>query len=118
MEQRTTTSSTPTGCGIEGARWASASTAIRPFLSVQASFQDSNYWSYEFSYRHAAISNPQNLAGNVVTAAPAHINMAEARLGFPLRHVHLDLAVRVQDDQPRPERGFWASVEALLSYRL
>ncbi len=87
-------------------------------LSVQASFQDSDNWSYEFSLHHAAISNPQNLAGNVVTTAPVHITMVEARLGFPLRNMHFDLATRVQDDQPRPAHGFQASVEAMISYRL
>jgi hypothetical protein len=37
--------------------------------------------------------------------------MAEARVSFPLRRMMVDLAVRAQDDQPRPDHGFTAAVE-------
>jgi len=46
------------------------------------------------------------------------VNMAEARVSLPLalnnRTFHLNLAGRLQDDQPRPHRGFAAAVEVVL----
>jgi len=53
-------------------------------------------------------------AFNVLTSAPVHINMAEARVTLPWRVFKLDLAARLQDDQLRPRSGFAASVEAAL----
>jgi len=40
--------------------------------------------------------------------------MGEARVSLPWRDFKLDLAGRLQDDQPRPAHGFLASVEASL----
>ena len=42
------------------------------------------------------------------------VNMAEAHVKVPWRHITLDLAARLQDDQPPPARGFVASIEAAL----
>jgi len=46
------------------------------------------------------------------------VNMAEARFSLPLtlggRSTHLDLAGRLQDDQPRPHNGFAAALEVAL----
>ena len=44
--------------------------------------------------------------------------MAEAHVKVPWRHITLDLVGRFQDDQPRPARGFAASIEAALLLNL
>ena len=87
-------------------------------LTIQGSMQDSHGWSYTLSLHHAAVSNPNNTAPNVVTTAPVLINMAEARVSFPYRSFHIDLAARIQDDQPRPDKGFQAAIEAAISYHI
>ena len=46
------------------------------------------------------------------------MNMGEARVSLPLPRMKLDLAVHLQDDQPRPKTGFTASVEAALRIAL
>jgi hypothetical protein len=40
--------------------------------------------------------------------------MVEGRMSFPFRRMMVDLAVRAQDDQPRPDRGFNAAAEIRL----
>jgi hypothetical protein len=86
-------------------------------LSLQASWADDNDWSYEATLHHAIISNPNNAAGNVVTTAPVIVNMAEARVAIPMWQtgMKLDLAARVQDDQPRPDHGATGAFEAALT---
>jgi hypothetical protein len=61
------------------------------------------------------ISNPNNKTGNVVTTAPVIVNLAEARVGIPFKGWKLDIAARVQDDQPRPDKGFTGALEAGLT---
>ena len=87
-------------------------------LTLQGAWRDSDGWNYELTYHHAAISNPQNMLGNVVTTSPVHINLGEARVAIPWRNWRFELAGRVQDDQPRPNRGFTAAAEAMISYDL
>jgi hypothetical protein len=87
-------------------------------LSVQGAWRDADGRSYEVSFHHAAVSNPNNPLVNVVTTAPVHINMGEARVSFPMRQFHVDLAGRLQDDQPRPFHGFQTSIEASVSVNL
>lgn len=87
-------------------------------LTLQGAWRDSDDWRYELTLHRAAISNPNNLDGNVVTAAPVHINMGEARISFPWRSMRIEIAARVQDDQPRPWTGFQAGIEAAISYQL
>ncbi len=87
-------------------------------LTVQANWRDEDDWDYQLTLHHAAVSNPNNTLGNVVTSAPVHINMAEARVSFPFRELQVELAGRLQDDQPRPEHGFQASVEAAITWHL
>ena len=85
-------------------------------LSLQASWADSDDWTYEATVHHAVISNPNNDAGNVVTTAPVIVNLAEARVGIPIdSNLKLDLAARIQDDQPRPSRGATGAFEAALT---
>jgi hypothetical protein len=58
------------------------------------------------------IKNPS--VYNAVTTSPVRINMVEGRMSFPFRRMMVDLAVRAQDDQPRPDRGFNAAAEIRL----
>jgi hypothetical protein len=83
-------------------------------LSLQGSWSDAHGVFYELSLHHADVSNPNNLAGNVVTTAPVIVNMGEARVTLPLRIFKLDLALRLQDDQPRPQKGFAATFESAI----
>lgn len=89
-------------------------------LSLQGSWTDSGGRFYEASFHHAVISNPKigsDLARfyNVVTTAPVIANIAEVRTSLPVPgSMKLDLAARIQDDQPRPDKGFSASFEVAL----
>jgi hypothetical protein len=83
-------------------------------LSLQGSWTDAGGRFYEISLHHAQISNPFNTGSNAVTVAPVLINMAEVRTSIPLRPLTFDLALRLQDDLPRPEHGFDASIEAAI----
>ena len=85
-------------------------------LSLQGSWTDKSGRFYELSFHHAQISDPLiSLGGpsgiNAVTTSPVVVNMGEARITLPFRRVKLDLAARLQDDQPRPNKGFAASAE-------
>lgn len=94
-------------------------------LTLQGSWRDHDNWSYLLTYDRAWVSDPLNTfpfipttSVNVVTEAPVQINMAEARVGLPFHDFHIELAGRLQDDQPRPARGFEASIEVSISYQL
>jgi hypothetical protein len=92
-------------------------------LSLQGSWSDDGGRFYELSLHHAVISNPNigidNPADyNVVTTSPVIANIAEARVTLPLPGMKLDLAGRLSDDQPRPDKGFAASIEAVLRVAL
>jgi hypothetical protein len=87
-------------------------------FTLQGAWRDANGWSYELTYHHAAIDNPNNLNPNVVTTAPVHINLGEARVSFPFHNIHIDLEGRLQDDQPRPFHGFQAAIEAAFTVAL
>ncbi len=88
-------------------------------FSVQADFTDDHARSFTLTYHHANITDPLNMGGNVVTTAPVTINLVEGRVNLPLRTrdrtVQLDLVGRLQDDQPRPARGYLAAIEASLT---
>jgi hypothetical protein len=86
--------------------------------SLQLAWSDDGGRYYQFTVNHADISDPPNPAGNVVTSAPVAINLGEARFTLPLPWFVLDLALRLQDDQPRPDKGFAASVETGLRFSL
>lgn len=83
--------------------------------SFQASWVSQNDWTYSLSYHHAQISNPANTQLNVVTTAPVKINLGELRISMPFAWGTLDVAGRLQDDQPRPKSGFAASIETALT---
>jgi hypothetical protein len=81
-------------------------------LSLQGSWRDDDGYFYELSLHHAVIGNHHLPQNNIVSPVPVIVNMAEAHVQVPWRHITLDLAGRIQDDQPRPARGFAASIEA------
>jgi hypothetical protein len=81
-------------------------------LTLQTSYHDAANRVFTFTFDHAAVSNPHNFLGNVVTTAPVHINMFTARAEFPYRGMLFDVEGRVQDDQPRPDHGATAAIEA------
>jgi hypothetical protein len=86
--------------------------------SLQGSWTDDDGRFYELSLHHATIGNSHSVGANIVSLTPVVVNMGEARLSLPLtlngRTFHLDLAGRLQDDQPRPHNGFAAAVEVAL----
>jgi len=91
-------------------------------ISFQATLTDHADRSLAVTYHHAWISDPLNGWGNVVTSAPVELNEGQIRLSFPLefdaQKVHFDIEGRLQDDQPRPSRGYLATVEAALRVTL
>lgn len=85
--------------------------------SLQGSWRDSGGWTYEVTYHRAYISDPLSPAGsNIVTTAPVQINMGEARISIPFKTMRLQIAGRLMDDQPRPDHGFLAAIEASITY--
>ena len=92
--------------------------------SLQASWIAPNNFSYTLTYHHAQISSSQNVPnpmgtwGNVVTTAPVTVNLGEARVKMPLKWATIEVAGRLQDDQPRPHHGFEAAVEAALTFSM
>jgi hypothetical protein len=88
-------------------------------LTLQGSWADASGRFYELSFHHAVISNPNigvdNPAFyNAVSTTPVITHIGEARVSLPLPGMKLDLAARLMDDQPRPRRGFNASIETSL----
>jgi hypothetical protein len=84
-------------------------------LSLQGSWTDPAGRFYELSIHHATIGTSHTpLGANIVSATPVLLNMGEARVSLPWDGFKLDLAGRLQDDQPRPHSGFAASVEVAL----
>jgi hypothetical protein len=90
-------------------------------FSLQAAAIDDQARSLIVSYHHAVISTPRLAAWptpnwrNVVSSGAVTINTLEAQLSIP---VDLDpftadfgLTARLQDDQPRPQKGATATLE-------
>lgn len=91
-------------------------------FSVQGDWRSESGMGYRLSFHSANISHPLISSYvptfyNVVTTAPVHINMVEARMIVPFRSADLELAFRAQDDQPRPESGAIAAVELAIRIR-
>jgi len=84
-------------------------------LSLQGNWSDPAGRFYELSLHHAMIGSKHAPGVSVVTGYPVIVNMAEARFSLPLtlggRSTRLDLAGRLQDDQPRPHNGLAAALE-------
>ena len=87
-------------------------------LSLQGNWSDPAGRFYELSLHHAMIGSKHAPGVSVVTGYPVIVNMAEARFSLPLtlggRSTRLDLAGRLQDDQPRPHNGLAAALEVAL----
>ncbi|MEO8300496.1 MAG: capsule assembly Wzi family protein [Rhizomicrobium sp.] len=88
-------------------------------VSLQGGWSDEAGRFYQLSLHHATIGNSHTPPGyNMISQTPVIVNMAEARVSLPLalrgRTFHLDVAGRLQDDQPRPHRGFAAAVQVAL----
>jgi hypothetical protein len=105
---------------------SSLDTDSRP-ASFHASWPGADNRTYTLSYYHVSISSPNTpemdspvaaAGANRVSAIPVTINLGEARMHFPFERFSIDLAVRLQDDQPRPDRGVAGSGEIALAFRL
>lgn len=85
-------------------------------MSLQGSWSDEVGRFYELSLHHATIGSSHSIGSNILSPTPVLLNMAEARVSLPLelgaQGMKLDLAGRLQDDQPRPKQGFVAGIEA------
>ncbi len=95
--------------------------------SFHASWPGAGNWTYTLSYYRASIGSPNTptmdssvvaAGANRVSAIPVNIDIGEARVHFPIEQLSIDLAVRLQDDRPWPDRGFAAAGEIALAYRL
>ena len=60
------------------------------------------------------IGNRHSPASMSSVPSPVIVNMAEARMSLPWQGWKIDLAGRLQDDQPRPHNGFAAGAEIAL----
>lgn len=88
-------------------------------LSVMGGWSDGGGRYYQLSLHHATLMTPRTPPNsNILTTQRVLLNQAEARISLPLtldgRGFKLDLAGRLQDDQPRPHKGFAAAVEVAL----
>jgi hypothetical protein len=87
--------------------------------SLQGSWTDSGGRFYELSLHHATIGSSHSPGlNNISHYDPLVLNLAEARVSLPFtlnnRSFKLDIAGRLQDDQPRPHGGFAAAIEVAL----
>jgi hypothetical protein len=87
--------------------------------SLQASWSDEAGRFYELSLHHATIGDRRTPPGsNIVSTSRVLVNEGEARVSLPFslndHGMKLDLAGRLQDDQPRPHKGFLGAVEVAL----
>jgi len=82
---------------------------------LQAGFTGDHGIAYTLTYDRAQIGSPDAPTANTVTTSPVAIDIVEGRMSFGLaKFSRIDLAARLQDDQPRPDRGFLAAIEAAL----
>ena len=86
--------------------------------SLQAGLTDTAGRTYTVSLHHAIVSTPFTGTANPITTTPVTINYGEAKVSVPLRWADVRVAGRVQDDQPRPKRGFAAAFEASLVFHM
>jgi len=95
--------------------------------SFHASLPGAGDWVYTLTYYHASISSPNTpttnslvipAGPNRVSATPVTIDIGEARARVLVENFSIDFAARLQDDQPRPDRGFAAAAEVALTCRL
>jgi hypothetical protein len=82
-------------------------------LSLQASWSDAEDRFYEITLNHADVGNHRSDV-SIVTQSPVIVNMAEGRISLPWNAWKIDLDGRLQDEQPRPHKGFAAAAEIAL----
>lgn len=85
---------------------------------LQAGFTGSRDIAYTLTYDRAQIGSLQAPTSNIVTTSPVTLDSVEARISFPLNRSRIDLAARLQDNQPRPDHGYLAAIEAALHIAL
>jgi Capsule assembly protein Wzi len=83
-------------------------------VALQGSWTDAADRFYEVSLYHGSIGSRHSLGDNILSPTPVNFNMGEVRFTLPVRAFKLDLAGRLQDNQPRPSHGFAASGEIAL----
>ncbi|HEY2010123.1 MAG TPA: capsule assembly Wzi family protein [Rhizomicrobium sp.] len=83
-------------------------------LTLQGSWSDSAGRFYELSFHHATIGTRNSTGANIVSPVPVLLNLGEARMSVPWHGWKIDLAGRVQDNQPYPHKGFAAGGEIAL----
>jgi hypothetical protein len=83
-------------------------------VSLQGSWSDTDGRFYELSFHHATIGNSHSVGANIVSPTPVLLNLGEARVSLPWRGWKIDLAGRLQDNQPWPHKGFAAGGEIAL----
>src|SRR5271156_695318 len=83
-------------------------------IALQGSWTDALGHFYELSFYHTTIGSSHSEGTNYVSPTPVLLNMGEAKVSLPWHGFMLDLAGRLQDDQPRPAHGFLASVETAI----
>lgn len=90
--------------------------------SLQANVMDNAYRSFTLTYHHALVADAHSPGANVLSSAPVTINIVEGRLTIPhvfgQSRVKISFDGRLQDDQPRPQKGFLATGEIALSVSL
>ena len=88
-------------------------------LSLQAGWSDEAGRFYELSLHRAAIGTSHTPPGNnIISTQPVTLDIAEAKVTLPFEHCRLELAARIQDDQPRPQRGMTGALEMALKVPL
>ncbi|HWU56076.1 MAG TPA: capsule assembly Wzi family protein [Rhizomicrobium sp.] len=109
----------PDGMRYRGRTLGASLDTDATLLSLQGSWTDSAGRFYELSLHHATIANSHTPPGyNIVSSEPVLVNMGEARVSLPFTLNHrtfkLDVAGRLQGDQPYPHSGFSAAIEVAL----
>ena len=89
-------------------------------LSLQANWSDAGGSFYELTLHHATIGNSHSIGDNILSISPVVVNVAEARFALPVifGRWRLELRGQIQDDQPRPHKGFSAAMETALKLPL
>ena len=94
-------------------------------FTLQASYASANR-VITVTFDRANVSNNCNVPGcafpgeygNVVTTAPVTIDMLDTKYSFPFHDMTISISGRLQDDQPRPQRGFTGGIEIALKRSL
>ena len=86
--------------------------------SLQASWIGPNAFVYTLTYHHAWIGSANSIGANAVSTTPITVNIGETRVRMPLSWGAIDVTGRLQDDQPRPDKGFLAAIEVALTAEL